>query len=126
MSLCQNQTLHFYDHFHFDTQVMLLWNLELKGKESDLVNGSRGVVVGWKSKEEKLKELESEYDCSRHRDLDEIKSTSAYKRLKCSNIKFIPVVAFRNQRTVDCIPELFDYPILNVGECRRLQVRTTQ
>lgn len=124
MSLCQNQTLHFYDHFHFDTQVMLLWNLELKGKESDLVNGSRGVVVGWKSKQEKLKELEKKG--SRYCDLDEIKPTSAYKRLKCSSIKFIPVVAFRNQRTVDCIPELFDYPILNVGECRRLQVRTTQ
>jgi hypothetical protein len=105
---------------------MLLWNLELEGKESDLVNGSRGVVVGWKSKEEKLKELESGYDWSRYRDLDEIKPTSAYKRLKCSNIKFIPVVAFRNQRTVDCIPELFDYPILNVGECQRLQVRTIQ
>ena len=37
---------------------MLLRNLELEGKKNDLVNGSRGVVVGWKSKQEKLKELE--------------------------------------------------------------------
>ena len=37
---------------------MLLRNLELEGKKSNLVFGSRGVVVGWKSKQEKLKELE--------------------------------------------------------------------
>ncbi|KAG0601459.1 hypothetical protein M758_11G112900 [Ceratodon purpureus] len=103
-------------------QVMLLRNLELLGKKSDLVNGSRGVVVGWKSKEDKLKELELDKTRPRYCDLDEIKPTSAYKRLKSSSIEFIPIVEFRNGRTIDCIPELFDYPILNVGECQRLQV----
>jgi hypothetical protein len=103
---------------------MLLQNLELEGKESDIVNGSRGVVVGWKSKRKKLKELEKKGP--RYCDLDKIRPTSAYERLNCSSIKFIPVVASQNKRTVDCIPELFDYPILNVGECQRLQVRTIQ
>lgn len=110
------------DYFHVDTQVMLLRNLELEGKESDLVNGSRGVVVGWKSKEEEMKELSQEIKPSKRYDPDESPSMSAYKRLKRSSIEFIPIVKFRNGRCIDCVPELFEYPVLNVGVCRRLQV----
>lgn len=114
------------DYFHTGAQVMLLRNLELAGKESDLVNGSRGVVIGWKSKKEKLEALQRKVERSppsqNKINSKEVKLRSSIDKLTRSSIEFIPVVSFRNGRTIDCIPELFEYPILNVGECRRLQV----
>ncbi|KAG0601460.1 hypothetical protein M758_11G113000 [Ceratodon purpureus] len=110
-------------------QVMLLRNLELAGRESDLVNGSRGVVIGWKSKQEKLVALQRKVEQFKSADgpklkthPEEAKLLSAIGKLKLSSIEFIPIVAFRNGRSIECDPELFEYPILNVGECRRLQV----
>lgn len=106
-------------------QVMLLRNLDLTGRKSDLVNGSRGVVVGWKTKAEKLAELSIEHNRSKkNKDSGESGPMSAYERLKNSSLKFIPIVKFRNERHMDCIPELFEYEVLNVGKCRRLQVST--
>ena len=71
---------------------MLLRNLELEGKKSNLVFGSRGVVVGWKSKQEKLKELEKKR--SRYCDLDEIKPTSAYKDSSAAALSSFPLLRF--------------------------------
>ena len=108
---------------------MLLRNLELRGRESDLVNGSRGVVIGWKSKQVKLEALQRKVEGfkspngAKHKmQPEEAKLFSTIGKLKRSSIEFIPVVAFRNGRAIECDPELFEYPILNVGECRRLQV----
>ena len=105
---------------------MLLRNLELRGKKSDLVNGSRGVVIGWKSKKEKLEVLKlkaEQFKSPQHKmHPKEAKLLSTIAKLERSSIEFIPVVAFRNGRAIECDPELFEYPILNVGECRRWQV----
>jgi hypothetical protein len=99
---------------------MLLWNLDLEGKESDLVNGSRGVVVGWKSKEEKLEEMPPRI--TKPKTADDYKYKRISENLDKSSIDQIPIVQFRNGRVVDCVPESFTYRILNVGDCVRLQV----
>jgi hypothetical protein len=98
---------------------MLLWNIRLKGKKSEmLVNGSRGIIVGWKSTEQILyenyvkgREEQCEWVC----DL-----------LRKSGIECVPVVQFRNGSVVDCVPQAFTHEVLNVGVCTRLQVKYSQ
>jgi hypothetical protein len=105
---------------------MLLRNLELAGRESDLVNGSRGVVVGWKSRQEKVDALQREVakfkSPSWKMNPEEARLRSIIGKLIRSSTEFIPVVAFRNGRKIDCDPEIFDYPVFGVGECSRVQV----
>lgn len=99
---------------------MLLWNLDLEGKESDLVNGSRGVVVGWKPKEKKMEEMPP--PTTKPKTADDYKYKRIFENLNNSSVDQIPIVRFRNGRVVDCVPESFTYRILNVGDCVRLQV----
>jgi len=92
-------------------QVMLLKNLDLVGsKDSMLVNGSRGVVIGWKMRDEKLLEMNSETE------------RCAYNILQRSNVNQIPIVKFKNGREFDCMPCEFSCLVLKVGECKRFQV----
>ena len=101
-------------------------NMQLAGKESDLVNGSRGVVVGWTSREEKLEKITWKLSLFR---TPKFKTNPVEDRLlhiagklSQSTIEFIPIVAFRNGRVIDCDPEMFDYQVLKVGSCTRVQV----
>lgn len=103
-------------------QVMLLWNIKLTGEKSKmLVNGSRGVIVGWKSTEQILgerwvkgREDRCEWD------------GSIFDLLRKSGIECVPVVQFRNGSVVDCVPVAFTHEVLNVGVCTRLQVKYFQ
>lgn len=103
-------------------QVMLLWNIRLKGPKSEmLVNGSRGVIVGWKSTEQILFEefvMGQEERCGW--------DDSIFYLLEKSGIECVPVVQFRNGSVVDCVPEAFTHEVLNVGVCTRLQVKYSQ
>ena len=109
-----------FDH----VQVMLLRNVAIKGNESDLGNGSRGVVVGWKSKGAILDEC---LDVLEHTDSPgtpeafEAQQTQA-KLLQATEFDTIPIVKFRNGRVLNCLPEKFSYEIPNVGECIGHQV----
>jgi hypothetical protein len=53
---------------------------------------------------------------------EEARLRSIIGKLIRSSTEFIPVVAFRNGRKIDCDPEIFDYPVFGVGECSRVQV----
>lgn len=118
---------------------MLLWNLDLSAPKSEmLVNGSRGLIVGWKSKEKKMKELSTKTaEDFRHEKMyeslktpignnpktaEEFRHEKMYEALKKSSIKNIPIVQFTNGRVEDCVPVEFDHDVLNVGKCTRLQV----
>ncbi|KAG0609116.1 hypothetical protein M758_8G159100 [Ceratodon purpureus] len=113
-------------------QVMLLRNLDQKGNENDLVNGSRGILVGWKSKEKVLNEcfvdqsgcaeiLRNRPETNEERRV-RIRVEQKIVNLNNSSIDPIPIVRFRNERLIDCVPEKFSYEFLNVGECIRWQV----
>ena len=113
---------------------MLLRNLEIEGNEKDLVNGSRGILVGWKSKEKVLSEcLFRQHECAeilrKRSETNEerkvrIRVEQKIDNLNNSIIDPIPIVRFRNGRLIDCVPEKFSYEFLNVGECIRIQVST--
>lgn len=104
-------------------------NLVLEGSESDLVNGSRGILVGWKAKDVVLAELEkllekySESGTEKER-WERSRTKQKISNLSRSSITDVPVVKFRNGQRISCVPEKFSYEILNVGECTRLQVST--
>ncbi|KAG0557291.1 hypothetical protein KC19_11G117400 [Ceratodon purpureus] len=130
----QLRAAEFWTHCHalenitlkIGAQVMLVRNMQLAGKESDLVNGSRGVVVGWTSREEKLEKITWKLSLFR---TPKFKTNPVEDRLlhiagklSQSTIEFIPIVAFRNGRVIDCDPEMFDYQVLKVGLCTRVQV----
>lgn len=103
-------------------QVMLLWNIKQKGKKSEmLVNGSRGVIVGWKSTEQIL----DEYYVEGREERCEW-DYSIFDLLRKSGIECVPVVQFRNGSVVDCVPQAFTHEVLNVGVCTRLQVKYFQ
>lgn len=114
---------------------MLLRNLELEGNENDLVNGSRGILVGWKPREQVLDEcfqlqqecvatLRKGYETNEERKI-RIRVEQKIDNLTCSTIEHIPIVKFMNNRRITCVPEKFSYEFLNVGECIRWQVGTT-
>jgi len=111
---------------------MLLKNLILEGKESDLVNGSRGILVGWKPKDQVLHECQERLkECAKIQrerpETDEerrvrIRAERKVYNINGSTIEEVPIVRFRNGRIIDCVPEKFSYEMLNVGECIRWQV----
>lgn len=113
---------------------MLLRNLIMEGNEGDLVNGSRGILVGFKSKGDTLFECQERLkECTKimreRTETDEerrirIREERKVYNLNESTFKEIPIVRFRNGRIIACVPEKFSYEILNVGECIRWQVST--
>lgn len=109
-------------------------NLILEGKKSDLVNGSRGILVGWKPKDQVLDES-LEHLKTLARILREGNETDEGRRerfreeqtvynLSESTLEEVPIVRFKNGRVIACVPEKFSYEVLNVGECIRWQVST--
>lgn len=104
-------------------QVMLVRNLTLTGKESDLVNGSRGVVVGWAFRDVILEECRAVLRSKQYPETPkEVEAQLMYDKLKATCFNLIPIVRFRNGREIYCVPERFSYEILNTGECVRWQV----
>ena len=79
---------------------MLQWNVDL-GSAQKLVNGSRGVVVEWKSKDQVQKEL------STREDDHGMKQEDRVQRLAGFDCTHLPVVKFHNGRVCTVHPEEF-------------------
>ncbi|KAL2643771.1 hypothetical protein R1flu_011358 [Riccia fluitans] len=105
-------------------QVMLTRNIKRPGSDKlSLVNGSRGIVVGWTHRGEALDDLAKEMD--KATPSGGKKKNSMFDFLKAmddSNFEMIPRVQFRNGRTVDVLPMIFTFEVLTVGECTRVQI----
>jgi len=112
-------------------QVMLIWNVDVRAPPGHkLVNGSRGVIVGWKDKGELLNELIIESD-------DDTSGSNFYKmrlqdqisRLKEYNAEWLSVVRFANGREEVIQPQCYSCKRPKRGPdgrmydfCYRLQV----
>eukprot|EP00897_Mesotaenium_endlicherianum_P008653 jgi/Mesen1/7816/ME000413S07065 len=126
---------------------MLLRNLDLDAdRDGMLVNGSRGVIIGWKSKGEAAQEVEDELAALRlatssatpgggaragsargtageeERRVREWRLQSAAKKFRESHLESLPVVRFQNGRQMAIAPEKFDHAVPGSGTCVRIQV----
>eukprot|EP01130_Rhizamoeba_saxonica_P000469 TRINITY_DN1042_c0_g1_i2.p1 TRINITY_DN1042_c0_g1~~TRINITY_DN1042_c0_g1_i2.p1 ORF type:complete len:846 (+),score=176.66 TRINITY_DN1042_c0_g1_i2:368-2539(+) len=120
-------------------QVLLTKNLDLTGdSKSMLVNGSRGVLIGYKQKGilirhilGKLKGARNMLKGSYH---DDFISNSSVQRIIYKlkkQLQFlltdlcgpsVPIVRFANGRTVPVFPEMFTSYVGGVGKCIRFQI----
>ncbi|CAM6122355.1 unnamed protein product [Calypogeia fissa] len=105
-------------------QVILLRNLLRPGSQTmTLVNGSRGVVVGWTPREQALADLTAERENLGEGTLKKKFLTQNWiKCLQESDFDMVPRVKFRNGQTIDIVPMVFSHEVVNVGECTRIQV----
>ena len=107
------------------SQVMLLRNLELTGGASRmLVNGSRGVIAYFLSREEARAKLLAEIKETKG-SLGEQAASNLQRRLSsldATSHTMVPVVSFMNgvrERVI--YPELFEQEVPGLGMCKRIQ-----
>lgn len=108
-------------------QVMLLKNLDL-GSKAMLVNGSRGVIVGFETDVEAIlmelqKDLEAlKKDRSRFARYDALTIRSKMEAIISQPDPHFPIVRFVNGREEVILPEYFSSEIMSVGRCVRYQL----
>lgn len=96
-------------------QVMLLRNLDLKsGSDRMLVNGSRGVVIGFRIMEGLEDPSESDDELESFLDSDDEPESWAGEQ--------IPIVRFLNGRETAIFPQEFSCDLSGYGSCVRMQV----
>ncbi|BBN03582.1 ATP-dependent DNA helicase PIF1 [Marchantia polymorpha subsp. ruderalis] len=104
-------------------QVMLIRNIKRPGSQKlSLVNGSRGIIVGWTERTHALDELAEEFQKAGEGGKKKTSMFDWMKSIDDSNFEMIPRVKFRNGQTLNVLPMNFDFEVLNVGECTRIQI----
>ena len=109
-------------------QVMLVRNLDLTSDDGMLVNGSRGVVTGFATKEEVLRNLRSASTSTSEAgkqstlgiDMEDVMTKISI--LNRISLEKLPVVKFTNGREETIFPFEFSREIPLVGKCLRLQL----
>ncbi|KAG6541057.1 hypothetical protein Mapa_017544 [Marchantia paleacea] len=104
-------------------QVMLTRNIKRPGSQKlSLVNGSRGIIVGWTERTHALDELAEELEQAGEGGKKKSSTFDWLKSIDDSNFEMIPRVKFRNGQTLNVLPMTFNFEVLNVGECTRIQI----